>query len=165
MSPEEKLSIARQLREYINELRTLKGGFIGSLDGGPVIDLRNRCVTEGPFTSEADFNTFLLSEFLPQVSNVYHDMAQRQLRTDHDIVFTHADLSPRNIMVKDGQIVAIIDWEAVGWYPEYWVYLKTFHGPCGEMSWIDFMPYIFPQAYEQELITDRFFAPFLRHNY
>jgi hypothetical protein len=26
-------------------------------------------------------------------------------------------------MVKDGQIVAIIDWEAVGWYPEYWVHI------------------------------------------
>ncbi|EZF43583.1 hypothetical protein H113_02868 [Trichophyton rubrum MR1459] len=42
--------------------------------------------------------------------------------------FTHADLSPSNIMVKDGKITAIIDWEFAGWFPEYWEYTKIYYG-------------------------------------
>lgn len=42
--------------------------------------------------------------------------------------FTHADLSPSNIMVKDGKITAIIDWEFAGWFPEYRGYTKIFYG-------------------------------------
>lgn len=42
------------------------------------------------------------------------------------IVFTHGDFYPRNIMVKDGHVKAIIDWEMAGWYPEYWEFAKAF---------------------------------------
>lgn len=34
-------------------------------------------------------------------------------------VLTHGDLSPRNIMVKDGKITGIVDWERSGFFPEY----------------------------------------------
>ncbi len=45
----------------------------------------------------------------------------------HKIVFTHADLRPANIIVKNGHIVGIIDWEMAGWYPEYWEFAKAFY--------------------------------------
>ncbi|KAK0112734.1 hypothetical protein ONS95_015074 [Cadophora gregata] len=32
-------------------------------------------------------------------------------------VLTHTDLSPANVMIKDGEIEAIIDWEWAGYYP------------------------------------------------
>ncbi|KAI0310602.1 kinase-like domain-containing protein [Amylostereum chailletii] len=35
-------------------------------------------------------------------------------------VLTHGDLAPRNILVRDGRIVAVLDWESFGWYPEFW---------------------------------------------
>jgi thiamine kinase-like enzyme len=44
---------------------------------------------------------------------------------DHRIVFTHGDLALHNIIVKDGHVNAIIDWEFSGWYPEHWDYCKT----------------------------------------
>lgn len=33
-----------------------------------------------------------------------------------DIRFCHMDLHPGNIMVHDGQVSVIIDWELAGWY-------------------------------------------------
>ncbi|KAK2598793.1 hypothetical protein N8I77_012180 [Diaporthe amygdali] len=42
----------------------------------------------------------------------------------YSIKFTHADLRPDKILIKDGHITAIIDWEFAGWYPEYWEYTK-----------------------------------------
>ena len=45
----------------------------------------------------------------------------------HDIVFTHADFRPDNIVVKDGHVTGIIDWEMSGWYPEHWEFVKAFY--------------------------------------
>jgi hypothetical protein len=36
----------------------------------------------------------------------------------HKILFTHRDLSPMSVIVKEGIIVGIVDWEYAGWYPE-----------------------------------------------
>ncbi|KAI1534336.1 aminoglycoside phosphotransferase [Pyrenophora tritici-repentis] len=55
---------------------------------------------------------------------------------DHEIVFTHGDISPRNILVKDCNIVSVLDWEYSGYYPEYWEYAKAFFRPAWEKSWI-----------------------------
>lgn len=36
-------------------------------------------------------------------------------------VFTHGDIIPQNIMVDENyQVSGIVDWEAAGWYPDYW---------------------------------------------
>ncbi|PMB67482.1 hypothetical protein BM221_007150 [Beauveria bassiana] len=40
------------------------------------------------------------------------------------LVFTHGDLVPRIIIVGDaGRITAVLDWEYVGWYLDYWEYM------------------------------------------
>jgi hypothetical protein len=41
-------------------------------------------------------------------------------------VLTHADLNLGNILVHEGKIVAIIDWELAGYYP-WWVEIFTSH--------------------------------------
>ncbi|KAK5112710.1 hypothetical protein LTR62_003808 [Meristemomyces frigidus] len=46
---------------------------------------------------------------------------QRQYR----ICSTHGDLGVQNILVRDGKVVAILDWECAGWYAEYWGYTKA----------------------------------------
>ncbi|KAJ8122901.1 hypothetical protein ONZ43_g1018 [Nemania bipapillata] len=55
-------------------------------------------------------------------------------RRGREIVFTHADLNPRNILVDevmqdDGStgwsVTGIVDWEFSGYYPEYWDYTKA----------------------------------------
>ncbi|KAK2794369.1 hypothetical protein FQN52_008728 [Onygenales sp. PD_12] len=54
---------------------------------------------------------------------------------DYRSRFTHADLCPRNILVRDGKVCAIIDWEFAGWYPEYWEYTKAHYGQIKMPDW------------------------------
>ena len=70
----------------------------------------------GPFLDEATFSQNLRFSDDPS-------------RRGHKIVFTHADLNPRNILVdqitkSDGstswRVAGIVDWENSGYYPEYW---------------------------------------------
>jgi thiamine kinase-like enzyme len=42
------------------------------------------------------------------------------LQKQHCLCFMHLDLHSLNILVCDGQLVAIVDWECAGWYLEYW---------------------------------------------
>ena len=59
--------------------------------------------------------------------NAWTNMVIKYIKAipNHDrIVLTHGDLVPRNILVKNGRIVGIIDWEMAGFYPEYWEYAK-----------------------------------------
>jgi aminoglycoside phosphotransferase (APT) family kinase protein len=39
--------------------------------------------------------------------------------------FTHGDLTNVNIMVENGSITGIIDWEMAGYYPVWWEYVGT----------------------------------------
>lgn len=57
----------------------------------------------------------------------------------HNIVFTHGDLRPRNIMAKDGNITGIIDWELSGWYPEYWEFAKALYVWQWQNDWFDYL--------------------------
>ncbi|KAJ8293138.1 hypothetical protein OF846_003837 [Rhodotorula toruloides] len=40
------------------------------------------------------------------------------IRLDTKIMLTHGDLFPRNILIRDGHLAAIVDWELAGWWPE-----------------------------------------------
>jgi hypothetical protein len=60
---------------------------------------------------------------------------RRSLRTtkhtttvNERIVLTHGDLSSRNILVKDGVIIAVVDRETFGWYPSFWEYTFVYRG-------------------------------------
>ncbi|KAG6166363.1 hypothetical protein E4U27_008226, partial [Claviceps purpurea] len=57
-----------------------------------------------------DFNNTLRCGALPDVVH----------SSGHEIVFTHGDLNMRNIMMHNGRLSGIIDWETCGWYPDYW---------------------------------------------
>lgn len=69
--------------------------------------------------------------------------------------FTHADMSPENIMVKNGKITGIIDWEFGGWFPEYWEYTKMYFGwrPYREDFYQEMDKVL--TTYPQELAADK----------
>ncbi len=54
----------------------------------------------------------------------------------HEIVMTHNDFAPSNIIVQGSKVVAILDWEFSGFYPEYWEYCKALWRPQWDSSWI-----------------------------
>ncbi|KAK0507414.1 hypothetical protein JMJ35_010452 [Cladonia borealis] len=68
----------------------------------------------GPFSLEG-FKSYLFqqpSTHYPEVGFPFH--------------FYHADLGPSNIMVlEDGNVEGILDWESAGFYPRYWIVSKV----------------------------------------
>ena len=75
------------------------------------------------------------------------------LTVEHDVVFTHGDLHFHNVIVKDGHISGIIDWECAGWYPEYWDYTRALFLRANYRPWCNIFTRIFPH-YDTELTVE-----------
>ncbi|CAK5265413.1 unnamed protein product, partial [Mycena citricolor] len=131
MGVPDRLVIMEQLREYLSQLRALKPprpGYIEAVDGGPCRDFRIESDGDGfgPFSSvDVGFDAAALA---------FHRCLNRTYQTS----FAHCDIAPRNILVKGNRIVAIVDWEMAGWYPEYWEYTQTYFSNTGLMEENDF---------------------------
>ncbi|KAI1813153.1 kinase-like protein [Poronia punctata] len=88
----------------------------------------------GPFASERDFNDYLKSPHLPDLSH----------RDSHAIVLAHGDINMRNILVDDdGMLSGIVDWEMAGWYPDYWDYTKAHYVTKRHWRWRKMMDEVF----------------------
>lgn len=155
MSSEQKRSTATQLGQILEQMRELEPppSYIGSCDGTGVRDTRVRFTYHGPVCSdEGQFNDYLASTLFRQTPSVLRNSFRGQLRTDHRVVFTHGDLAPRNILIEDGKISSVVDWEEGGWYPEYWELVKFFERPA-EGDWKEYAEVIFAKLYPAELVT------------
>lgn len=76
----------------------------------------------GPLTGEECVRYFLApSPVCPSVGGAF--------------CFYHPDLGPGNIIVRDGRVAGIIDWEAAGYYPLFWIATKPSVSPG-----LDFCP-------------------------
>ena len=65
-------------------------------------------------------------------------------------------MAPRNIIVKGGKIVAIVDWEMAGWYPEYWEYTTAcFANALFPAFWEPFEQQGFSQRYQEEIVAEQ----------
>src|SRR5271156_3870828 len=93
---------------------------------GNAIDGRRFGFEGGPFDAESEFNTFLLKDTMSRTPTILRDFASRSLRTDHEIVLTHGDFAPQSIVINNGRIVGLLDWEYAGWDPKYWEFVKDF---------------------------------------
>jgi thiamine kinase-like enzyme len=72
-----------------------------------------------------------------------------------EIVFTHSDIHQANIIVSPSgppKILAVVDWEQAGWYPDYWEYCRACYiaGPWEEWQycWIPKLLEPQPDTYE-----------------
>lgn len=139
----QKSSIQLELNRLFPQIRTLPRRadnegclFLGCEGSKQCKDLRrNLRVSSTAISDESGFNDFLTTSDDTSEEDMRQRMLRSFLRTDHQIVFTHADLHPRNIMVsisggpdpKGGtvKVTGILDWEMSGWYPGYWEYVKA----------------------------------------
>ena len=67
------------------------------------------------------------------------DPYRQKLPENCPVVFTHADLHPSNIMVSiesPCRIIAIIDWQQSGWYPDYWEFCKAEYTAKTRSEWV-----------------------------
>lgn len=70
--------------------------------------------SKGPFNTEA-FNTALVQSCLENITNTnIQSFIRGMLPHDHRIFFTHGDFRPHNIMVANGNVVAILGWRQSG---------------------------------------------------
>ena len=159
----QKLSIADELHSYVNQLRKLKGDYIGAIDRGKAIIGQLASIEGGPFDSEQQFNEFILGDIVKSAPELLRHYAKFALMDNHEIVFTHSDLSPRNILIEGGRVTAILDWEYAGWYPEHWEYIQALRQLKPMPDWPDYLPRILPPRFEKEYIGMSFLARLMRH--
>ena len=165
--PSQRLAVQHQLNSILRILRIIPrpGELAEAALGGGVAarckDVRrSERIAGGQIETEAEFHDFLCSE--PGRSNTpWIKMIRSSMRDDHAIVMTHGDLHPRNIMVtqdgatsirdhsdpvnepQDIRISSIIDWKMIGWYPDYWEFVKALNtiGPKDTLfDWCEYLP-------------------------
>jgi aminoglycoside phosphotransferase len=151
----------QDLYKYINMLRAIpppESAYIGSCNSGPAFDHRlNNGLPCGPFSSESDFNDFLV---VPITRNPRKELVayyRQQLADNHEIVFAHADLCGDHILVEPttGKITGIIDWEMAGWWPAYWEYTKSLFGNRYKPWWKKLVSEVlYPYAHELRIEGD-----------
>lgn len=136
LRPDQKKSIAEQLRGFVCQLRGLKGDYTGAVDRGTVSTGKFTSIQGGPFDTEREFNEWILQDLSTGISVGLRQYAKRALTEGHEIIFTHADFSPRNILVDDNcKVTAILDWEFAGWYPEWWEHFTAYSSFQNGKDW------------------------------
>lgn len=155
LTSSQRSEILAQLSDYIAQMRSLGGISLGRLDGQGVVVPSFMERTGGPFGTLSEFHDWLASPLTERNSrSIYWHQITTQLGAEYPIVLTHADIAARNIMIRDGRIVAIIDWESAGWYPEYWEYVFAMRG-MDHQDWETIglqMPSLFNKRHDLEYI-------------
>jgi serine/threonine protein kinase len=153
LKDDELVSVAEQLSDIVTQLRAIESSHIGSING-PCTDYLwkyNTDLEKGPFGSERQFNDTIVAFYHERYPGKFSVFLRSLYLDNHRIMFTHSDLTPRNIMINDGRIVAILDWEFAGWYPEYWEFVKALYGDEWQTEWPLLVDKKFPM-YHYELM-------------
>ncbi|KAJ5221445.1 Aminoglycoside phosphotransferase [Penicillium citrinum] len=159
----DEISITNELHFYINQLRGLKGDYVGAVDRGKAIIGRRISMEGGPFDTEQQFNESNWGDLVQSAPDLLRHYAKYALTDDHEIVFTHADISPRNILVEEGHVIVILDWEDAGWYPAYWEYTQVLRQLKLVPDWPEYISRILPPKFEREYVGMSFLALILSH--
>lgn len=163
----QKRDISVQLDELLRELRLLPypaNMTFGGVDGKGCKDARRSVrANSQPIQDNEQFEDFLFSG-----SNTASPLYIKWLRgliekSSSNPVFTHADLRPANIMVEraeDGswRVAAVVDWEASGFYPDYWESVKITNtlAPTETFDWYEYLPEcVSPKRYSSNWLVDR----------
>lgn len=85
----------------------------------------------GPFNDTQDFIEKGIIHYLrtrgkhEQSTELVVQMIRAMPHSPGPYVFTHGEVAPDNILVQGCKLVAILDWNQAGYYPEYWEYVKA----------------------------------------
>ncbi|SJL01262.1 uncharacterized protein ARMOST_04580 [Armillaria ostoyae] len=116
------------LKKALTELRSIPSppsGEVSGLHDSSFVHIRcgDSCTVQ-PLKNIRAFHDMLLAN-VSCVSRMPRllQLASPVYAKPHKLCFSHRDLNKTNILVtEDGRLAAIIDWEAAGWFPEYWEY-------------------------------------------
>ncbi|KAB8270316.1 kinase-like protein [Aspergillus minisclerotigenes] len=134
LSASQKAHIADEVAEIRNQLKYITSPSIRSVDQGPCFpgllffDLEPR----GPFHSDIElWNAIALTLHDPpgkQFPLHVLENLKKRFPLCEPYVLTHCDLNVGNIMVKDGKLVGILDWEYAAYYPIWYEYVSASWG-------------------------------------
>jgi thiamine kinase-like enzyme len=114
MAEDRKQSILTQVQGYLRQLRQLvppHPGYVEAIDGSSLFDIRQSSDPFGSFSFVQASHKFLGHDFvLTSDYEQFHELFERCAKRSYRTVFSHGDLAPRNILVKDGRVVGVIDW-------------------------------------------------------
>lgn len=140
-------SLALQMLGYIEQLRNLGKTLypnhhtMGSWPDGPFKNLWFQCPSRptAEFHSFRDFHAYFINQawdkswFLPHVLQIDEYCSRNSAYSTPTL--SHGDLHPQNVLVNDGRIVAILDWETLGWYPSFWEFTRVIYATYYPESW------------------------------
>jgi Ser/Thr protein kinase RdoA (MazF antagonist) len=156
-----RTAIAKDLTRILQELSKLdEEGEMGEVgrsyyEAGFFSRFKSRC--EAKTTQEfiafvADYGKVNMSD------STYLDAYTRSFDTSRPKIFSHGDFVPDNILVEEGRVTGIIDWESAGWYPYFWndyIARLRLHMPEFEGNeWEDMLPTIMTN-YPEEVAAFR----------
>ncbi|KAF7934768.1 uncharacterized protein EAE98_002813 [Botrytis deweyae] len=127
MTKAEKRVIAKEVVKYLIEVRKFTSPKIEAPDGSMVrdrligSDQRIQYVTDDV---EEWWTRAKLRLSKEQIAR-WEDVIRDEYPVKGPYVLTHGDLDASNIMVKDGHVTGIIDWEHGGYLPEWWEPVAT----------------------------------------
>lgn len=123
MSETDKERVAKQTAEYVMQLRELHSDRMESLGGRPLYSAflfpNGYGIGHGPFSSDDE----LWAEISLSLSNVPEDIClklRQRMPSAAPYTFTHCDLTNVNIIVDNGNLAGILDWESSGYFPVWW---------------------------------------------
>nr|POE92412.1 hypothetical protein CFP56_69659 [Quercus suber] len=161
LSNEQKHALVDEISGYMSQLRTLepptkKEYKISSTNGGPCRDVRVGSVKLfGPFENSSSFHECLRGGIdMETGKKSFNEHVIEIHAREYKSRFTHGDLTAFNILVRDGKVAAIIDWECAGWYPEYWEYTKAHYNYCYLPEFYDMLVQRIDR-YDEELEAER----------
>lgn len=158
LKPEEQDAIVNDMAVILTQLRALrppKEGVVASAQGGAILDYRIGSHLVGPFQSHANFHSFLRGGVpLETTAKVFGEEVAICHHNNYQTFFSHADLAPRNIIIRKGKIVGVVDWALAGWYPEYWDLTKTYYTSFKVPEWYEKIKLKLP-SYEDELMAEK----------
>ncbi|KAJ6784054.1 hypothetical protein PWT90_00341 [Aphanocladium album] len=129
---------------------------IASASGSRLQDPRASTGGCGPYHTEAEFNRQIArgreQDLMQKLPHAYS--------REHQVVFTHADLFPSNILVDAGRLSGIVDWQFAGFYPAYWEYTKAMRSVRHAEHYQAIFRRIFQAQFDEELEVEEYLSIF-----
>lgn len=156
---EERDQIAKDLAKWIAEMRRIPNEssyLIANTLGKPISDHQFEHETWGPFNTVGDFTNHLVRN----VFNIQQHKDKRPLsilqEKKHEVCFTHSDLHMSNIIVRQGRLSGLIDFEDAGFKPEYWEFTRALWPYGGNRRDSYIYRRTFEDRYEEEWEAEAF---------
>ena len=127
LSEAQKISIADQVAQVRKQLRSnFTSTTIQTIDQGPCypgllfLDMK----PYGPFHSDQELWDALAVAYNNLPQDTFNNVKKRFPKSE-PFVLTHCDLNLDNIMIRDGEMVGILDWEYAAYLPVWYEYIST----------------------------------------